>query len=265
VTAVGLTDTHCHFEMLKERPEAVLAEARQAGVDGVLAVGVDLESSRAAVELAALRPEVHAVVGMHPHDAVHFDAVVRTGLERLLAHPKAVAVGECGLDFHRDHSPRDVQRAAFAAQLEMARAAGVPVVVHSREAAGETFALLTEHAAGTTVVLHCFSAADRVDLCNERGYYMSFAGNLTYKKADDLRRAAVAAREDLLLVETDAPFLAPEPRRGRENRPSNVVHTAALLAELRGWDAARAAAVTTANARRAFGLPDEAQAGASRG
>ena len=118
---------------------------------------------------------------MHPHDAVGFDGVVRTGLERLLAQPRVVAVGECGLDFYRDLAPRDMQRAAFVEQLDLARAVGKPVCVHSREAGGEVFALLTEHAAGLTVVLHCFSTPEYVDLCNERGYYVSFAGNLTYK------------------------------------------------------------------------------------
>jgi TatD DNase family protein len=255
---VRLIDTHCHFEMVKERPAAVMAEAKEAGVDAVLAIGIDLESSRQAATLAAERDDVWAVVGLHPHDAVHFDAVVRTGLERLLAEPRVVAVGECGLDFYRDSSPRDSQRAAFVAQLEMARAAGKPAVVHTREAAGETFALLTEHAEGLTVILHCFSAVDHVDLCNERGYYLSFAGNLTYKNADDLRHAAMKARDDLLLVETDSPFLSPEPQRGRENRPAKVVYTAAVLGQLRSWELAQVAAITTANACRAFGL----QAGA---
>lgn len=250
-----LIDTHCHFEMLKERPDAVMAEAADAGVDAAIAIGIDLESSRQAARLAAARADVWAVVGLHPHDAVHFDAVVRTGLERLLAEPRVVAVGECGLDFYRDSSPRDSQRAAFVEQLEMARVAGKPVVVHTREAAGETFAILTEHAEGLTVVLHCFSAVDYVELCNERGYYMSFAGNVTYKNADDLRRAAAKARDDLLLLETDSPFLAPEPHRGRENRPAKVAFTAALLGRLRSWEPAEVAAVTTSNAGRAFGLP----------
>jgi TatD DNase family protein len=252
---VGLIDTHCHVDMLKEATTEVLAEARAAGVEAVIAVGIDLDSSRRAVATAERHDEVFAAVGMHPHDAVHFDGVVRTGLERLLKHPKVVAVGECGLDFYRDYSPRDMQRATFVEHLEMARAARKPVVVHTREAAGETFAVLTEHAAGLTVILHCFSAPEYVELCNERGYYLSFAGNLTYKRADDLRVAAGKVREDLLLVETDAPFLPPEPHRGTENRPARVALTAALVGSLRGWDAARTADVTSANARRAFGLP----------
>ena len=255
VQTVGLIDTHCHFGMLKERATEVLSEARAAGVTAAIAVGIDLESSRRAVGVAERHDEVWATAGVHPHEAMHFDAVARTGLERLLAHPRAVAVGECGLDFYRDSSPRDAQRQAFVEQLELAGAVGKPVVVHSREAAGEMFALLTEHARGLTVVLHCFSAVDHVELCNERGYFVSLAGNLTYKRADDLRSAVGRVRDDLLLVESDAPYLSPEPHRGSENRPARVAVTAAALAHLRGWDAARVAEVTSANARRAFGLP----------
>lgn len=255
---MGLIDSHCHLDMLRGAPAAAVAEAREAGVEAIVAVGIDLRSSRLAVELADRHTEVFATVGMHPHDAVHFNAVVRTAFERLLTHEKAVAVGECGLDFHRDHSPRDVQRAAFVDQLELARETGKPVCVHSRDAAGETFALLTEHGRGLSVVLHCFAAPEFVDLCNERGYFMSFAGNLTYKDAGELRGAAVRVREDLLLVETDSPFLTPQPERGYENRPARVRHTAALLAQLRGWDANEVATVTSANARRAFGLPASA-------
>ena len=179
---------------------------------------------------------------------------MRTGLERLLTQRHVVAVGECGLDFYRDLAPRDVQREAFAEQLELARAANKPVCVHSREAGGETFAVLTEHGHGLRIVLHCFSTPEYVDLCNERGYYVSFAGNLTYKSSQELQKAAVAVRDDLLLVETDAPFLTPMPHRGRPNRPANVGLTARFLARLRGWSDDEVAAVTSANARRAFGL-----------
>ena len=241
--------------MLKSTPAETLAEAREAGVEVVIAVGIDLRSSRDAAQAAARGDGVYAAVGVHPHDAVRFNGVVRTSLERLLREPGVVAVGEVGLDFYRDLAPRDVQRAAFAEQLDLAREVGRPVCVHSREAAGETFAVLTEHDPGTTVVLHCFSTPEYVELCNERGYYASFAGNLTYKDAGDLRRAARAVREDLLLVETDAPYLTPVPHRGRPNRPAYVGHTARFLGELRGWTMAQVTEITTANARRAFGLP----------
>ena len=257
-TGVGLIDTHCHLDMLKGTPEEALAEARAGGVDAVVAVGIDLRSSRSAAALAARFDDVYAAVGVHPHDAVTFDGVVRTGLERLLGQPRVVAVGECGLDFYRDLAPRDVQRAAFVEQLELARAAGVPICVHSRDAGGETFALLTEHGAGLRVILHCFSTPEYVELCNERGYFVSFAGNLTYRSSDDLRRAALAVREDLLLVETDAPFLSPMPRRGHSNRPAYVTLTAQFLAWLRGWSDDEVAAITSANARRAFGIGEQA-------
>ncbi len=252
---MGLIDTHCHLDMLKGTPAEVLTEARAAGLEAVVTIGIDLRSSREAAALAAAHDDVYAAVGVHPHDAVRFDGVVRTGLERLLAEPHVVAVGECGLDFYRDLAPRDVQRAAFTEQLELARATGKPVCVHSREAAGETFALLTEHSAGLRVILHCFSMPEYVEICNERGYYMSFAGNLTYGDSGELQRAACRAREDLLLVETDAPFLTPLPHRGRPNRPAYVVHTASFLARLRGLSDEDLATLTTDNARRAFGLP----------
>jgi TatD DNase family protein len=250
---MGLIDTHCHLDMLRGTPDEALAEAWAAGLEGVVTVGIDADSSRVAAALAGRYEGVYATVGVHPHEAVHFDPVVRTGLQRLLAGDRVLAVGECGLDFYRDLAPRDVQRAAFVEQLELASATGKPVVVHSRDGAGETFALLTEHAR-STVVLHCFSTPDYVDLCNERGYFVSFAGNLTFDSAYELQQAARRVREDLLLVETDAPFLTPVPYRGRPNRPARVVHTAAFLARLRGWGDEKVAQVTTANARRAFGL-----------
>ena len=251
---MGLIDTHCHLDLLKGTPDEALTEARAAGLDAVVAVGIDLPSSRTAAALAARFDDVYAVVGVHPHDAVGFDGVVRTGLERLLDQPRVVAVGECGLDFYRDLAPRDVPRAVFVEQLDLARAVGKPVCVHSREAGGETFALLTEHGEGLRVILHCFSTPEYVELCNERGYFVSFAGNLTYKNSSDLQRAAATVRDDLLLVETDAPFLTPMPRRGRPNRPAYVALTAQFLAELRGWSNEQAIAVTSANARRVFGI-----------
>ncbi len=253
---MGLIDTHCHLDMLKGTPEEALAEAGAVGVDAVVTIGIDLRSSRLAAGLAARFDNVYATAGVHPHDAVTFGKVARTGLERLLAEPRVVAVGECGLDFYRDLAPRDVQRAVFIDQLDLARASGKPICVHSREAGGETFALLTEHGGGLRVILHCFSTPEYVELCNERGYFVSFAGNLTYKSSADLRKAAVAVRDDLLLVETDAPFLTPMPFRGHGNRPAYVALTAQFLARLRGWSDDQVAAVTSANARRAFGIDD---------
>ena len=252
-----LTDTHCHLEMIAD-PAAAVRDARAAGVDTVITIGIDLATSRQAVELAGSLDGVYATVGLHPHDAVACDDALLGELEELAAGPRVVAVGECGLDFYRDLSPRAAQRHAFGAQIELARRAGLPLVVHVREAGDEAMAQLAEEASGLTVVMHCFSLPEYVDECNERGYYSSFAGNVTYKNAGALREAAARVREDRLLVETDAPFLAPVPNRGNSNEPAWVVHTAAVVAEARGWDAARTAEVTSANARRAFALAGEA-------
>ena len=177
------------------------------------------------------------------------------GCEDLTRRRGVVAVGECGFDYYRDRCPRDAQRRAFSAQIDLARRAGLMLVVHTREAAEDTMAVLAEEAAGLTVVMHCFSLPAYVDECNARGYYASFAGNVTYKNAGDLRAAAARVREDLLLVETDAPYLSPVPYRGKPNRPAWVSVTAAVVGEARGWTPGKTAAVTTANARRAFGLP----------
>ncbi|HQG02905.1 MAG TPA: TatD family hydrolase [Thermoleophilia bacterium] len=283
-------DTHCHLDLLEDT-EADLAAARAAGIEAVVAVGFDLESSCRAVAFAqrcapvaaagerasvtparelspaasarepalaasaSARPCVFACVGLHPHDAQTLDDAMLAQLEELAAAPGVVAIGECGLDYYRERSPRDAQRRAFSAQIALARRTGLTLVVHTREAAGDTMAMLDEEAAGLTVVLHCFSLPDHVDAANERGYYQSFAGNVTYKNAADLRAAAARVRDDLLLVETDAPYLSPVPYRGKPNRPAWVVETAAVVAEARGWTSQRTAAVTTANARRAFCLP----------
>ena len=250
----GLIDTHCHLDLLTVGVDEALEEARACGVGAVVTVGIDVASSVRAVETAHRHEGVYATVGLHPHDAAACDDRVLDELERLASSPAVVAVGETGLDFYRDLSPREAQRRAFLRQVELARETGKTLVVHTRDAAAETFALLAEHAEGLRVVLHCFSAASYVGECNARGYYVSFAGNLTFRNAGDLREAARFVRDELVLVETDAPFLAPVPKRGRDNVPAWVVHTAALLGELRGWSPERTAAVTTGNARRAFAL-----------
>jgi TatD DNase family protein len=250
----GLIDTHCHLELLHDTEDA-LAAAWRAGMAGVIAIGFDLDSSRQAAGFARRYERVHAVVGLYPHEADKLDDALLAEFDGLTREPKVVAVGECGLDYYHDHCPRDVQRQAFSAQIDLARRAGLPLVVHTREAADDTLAVLAEEAAGLTVVLHCFSLPEHVDECNARGYYASFAGNATYSKAGDLRAAAALVREDLLLVETDAPYLSPVPHRGKPNQPAWVAATAAVVAEARGWTTDKAAAVTTANARRAFRLP----------
>jgi len=250
-----LIDSHCHLEMLDDAGWA-LAQAREAGVETVVSIGIDVASSKLAIGFAERFDGVYATVALHPHDAATWDDALLGELEELAAHPRVVAIGECGLDFYRDLSPRDAQRRAFSAQIALARRVGLPLVVHVREAGEEAMAQLADEAGDLTVVMHCFSLPRYVDECNARGYYASFAGNVTYKNAGDLRAAAARVREDLLMVETDAPFLSPAPNRGNSNVPAWVVYTAAVVAEARGWDAARVAAVTTANARRAFGLPE---------
>jgi TatD DNase family protein len=253
-----LIDTHCHLDMLPA-PALAMGEAREAGVAAVLTVGIDLLSSHAAVRLAGENPDVWATVGVHPHEARRCTEELLVELDELAAGARVVAIGECGLDYYRDLSPRDDQRRAFVAQMELARRHSLPLVVHVREAGEEALGLLAEHAAGLAVFLHCFSLAAWVDECVERDYYASFAGNLTYKNAADLRAAAARIPQDRLLVETDAPFLAPVPHRGQSNHPALVRYTAAVLAGVRGWSLEQAARVTAANARRVFGLPgDEA-------
>jgi TatD DNase family protein len=251
-----LIDTHCHLDLIDGPVDTALAGARNAGVAAVITVGIGVSSSVQAVALAHEHHEVFATVGLHPHDARKWDDMVADELERLAGDERVVAVGECGLDYYRDLSPRDQQRKAFVAQIHLARRVGKALVVHIREAAGEALAVLGEHAGGLSVVLHCFSAPEVLEECIERGYYISFAGNVTYRNAGDLRGAVRRVPDERLLVETDAPFLTPVPYRGRPNRPERLVHTAALVAEMRGVDGRQLAEQTSANAQRAFGLSE---------
>ena len=237
-------------------PAAAVAEARDAGVDTIVSIGIDAATSRLAVGFAAHFPGVYATVGLHPHEADALNDAELVELESIARGPRVVAIGECGLDFHRDFTPRETQRRVFGAQIALARRLALPLVVHVREAADEAMVMLALEASDLTVIMHCFSLIAHVDECNDRGYYASFAGNLTYKNAGDLRAAAACVREDRLLVETDAPYLAPVPHRGKPNAPAGVVHTAAVLAEVRGWSLAKTAGITTANARCAFGLTE---------
>jgi TatD DNase family protein len=212
------------------------------------------ESIRHALTAAEDHDEVVAIVGRHPHETTGFDDLGLEEIERAAAHPRARAIGETGLDYYRDHAPRGDQRRAFEAQLGLAARAGLPVVIHTRAAEDDTFALLREHAGSLpAVVMHCFSAPDRLDECVERGYLCSFAGNVTYPKAADLQRAARELPAELLLVETDSPYLAPQAVRGKPNEPANVAHTARFVADLRGIDYEELERVVDANAARVFG------------
>jgi TatD DNase family protein len=229
-----LVDTHCHLDACAP-PEGELVErARQAGVGRIATVGIDSVSIDRALSAAGDHPEVSAIVGRHPHEAAGFGHQDLEEIEHAATNPEARAVGETGLDYYRDLAPRVDQRRAFEAQLELAERLGMPVVIHTRAAEEDTFAILREHADRLTVVLHCFSAPHRLGECVELGYMCSFAGNVTYPKAGELQAAARELPAELLLVETDSPYLAPQPVRGKPNEPANVTRTASFLAELRG-------------------------------
>jgi TatD DNase family protein len=247
-----LTDTHAHLDACAEPAEALVARARAAGVERIVSVGSGLDSCRTTLAIAAREQGVFAALGIHPHQAGDDDAGRLDELRELLGDERAVAVGETGLDFYRDYAPHDRQRELFARQLELAAELGKAVVVHTRAASDETAEAL-EGFKGT-VVLHCFSAPELLPVALERGYYVSFAGNVTYPSAEELREAARLVPPDRLLVETDSPYLSPQPRRGRPNEPANLVHTVAALAEARGEDADQLASRVDANATAAFSL-----------
>ncbi len=245
-------DSHTHLDHCREDAAELVADARAAGVGLIIQCGTDLARSRRSVELAERFPEVVASVGYHPHEAGRLDDAGLAAVESWTAHPRVVAVGETGFDYHHDHWPHGVQREAFIGHLDLARRAGLPVVVHTRDAAEDTLATLEGHAQGLKVILHCFSLPGLLDVVVSRGYYVSFAGNVTYKNALDLQKAASNVPGSLLLLETDAPWLSPMPVRGRPNRPSLVAKTYELVAGLRGVTVAELATLVEANVRRAF-------------
>lgn len=246
-----MIDTHAHLDACPDPPEELVRRARDVGVERILTVGTSVEGGRTALALAEEHEEVYAILGIHPHEAGSADGV--DGLRELLEHEGAVGVGETGLDFYRDFAPRDRQRALFAEHLELARELRKPVVIHNRAADDEVLAQLASF--DGDVVLHCFSYPGALATALERGYYVSFAGNVTYKNASELRVAASQVPRDRLLAETDCPYLSPEPRRGRPNEPANVVHTVDVLARVRGEERGELAAQIEANAARVFGLP----------
>jgi TatD DNase family protein len=247
-------DSHCHLDACDPPVAELVGRARAAGVGRMATVGTDGASIRHALTAAEDHDEVVAIVGRHPHETTGFDGLALEEIERAVAHPRARAIGETGLDYYRDHAPRADQRRAFEAQLVLAARIGLPVVIHTRAAEDDTFALLREHSDSLpAVVLHCFSAPDRLDESVERGYLCSFAGNVTYPKATDLQAAARDVPSELLLVETDSPYLAPQPVRGKPNEPANVAHTARFVAELRGIEYDELERIVDANAERVLG------------
>ena len=249
-----MIDTHAHLDAFEE-PAEILGRAREAGVERVVTVGTTVESCRASLELCEQHDGVFAALGLHPHEAESVGPREVAELRELLAHPRAVAVGETGLDYYRDLAPRDRQAESFRAQAELASELGKPLVVHTRAADDDTVTVLRELPEATPVVLHCFSSAALLEPALEHGWYVSFAGNLTYPKAPELRWAAARVPADRLLLETDCPYLAPQPVRGRRNEPAYVVHTLAAAAEARGEEAAALEAQVEANAAALFGLP----------
>jgi TatD DNase family protein len=247
-------DTHCHLDYCEPPVAELVGRARAAGVGRLATVATNGESIRHALTAAEDHDEVVAIVGRHPHETTGFDELALEEIERAAAHPRVRAIGETGLDHYRDHAPRGDQLRAFVAQLELAARVGLPVAIHTRAAEDATFAILREHSDSLpAVILHCFSAPDRLDECVERGYLCSFAGNVTYPKATDLQDAARRVPGELLLVETDSPYLAPQPVRGKPNEPANVTHTARFVAELRGVEYDELERLVDANAERVLG------------
>jgi len=247
-----LVDTHCHLDSCKPPDSELVERARAAGLTRIATVGMHDESIAAALRAANDFDDVYAIVGRHPHYTEGWADGDIDAIERAAADPRARAIGETGLDYFRDHSPHEDQQRAFEAQIDLAARTGLPLVIHTREAEDDTFALLRERAGELTVILHCFSAPSRVEECVEHGYMCSFAGNVTYPKALELQAAARDVPEELLLVETDSPYLAPQPVRGKPNEPANVVETARFVAELRGISYEQLDAAVERNAARVF-------------
>ena len=254
-----MIDSHCHLDpqYFAADLQEVLARARAAGIEAFVCVGVGrrLEAPQEAVALAAAEPDIFATVGVHPHDVAAMTEADWGALEELARRPRVVGIGETGLDYYYDHSPREAQQAAYRRFVAMARGAGLPVVSHVRDAHEEAAAILRDEKAGDGVI-HCFSggvteARAYLDL----GQYLSFSGILTFKTAGNIREAAAFAPLDRILIETDAPYLAPIPHRGKKNEPAYIAQTLATLASVRGLPLAEVESATTANARRLFRLP----------
>ena len=247
-------DSHTHLDMIDQPAAEVVAAARAAGVVRVVTVGTDLETSRWSVRRAEEHEEVYAAVAIHPNETATVTAGVLADIEALAALPRVVAVGETGLDYYRDHAAPDVQRWWFREHIKMAKRAGKALMIHDREAHSDVLRILEEEGPPSRVVFHCFSGdVAMVKQCAEAGYVMSFAGNVTFANAQPLREAAAAVPPDLLLAETDAPFLTPVPNRGRPNAPAQVAYTLRCLAELKGTDLGALCDTVTATAERTFG------------
>jgi TatD DNase family protein len=252
-------DSHTHLFLCDGDEAEVVAAAVGAGVGRMLSVGMDEATNPVAIAGAERHESVFAAIGRHPNEATGFGDEAAEEIARLARHEKVRAIGETGIDYYRDNAPPADQRRAFAAQIEIARELDLPIVIHGRDPEGEAtatdeiFATLDERAAGCRVILHCFSTPRRVADAAERGWHCSFAGNVTYPRSEDLREAAAQVPDELILVETDAPYLSPQAHRGKRNQPANVVATAQLVAETRGVSYEDLERTVEANARALFG------------
>ncbi len=248
-----MNDSHTHLDRGPAPEAELVAEARDAGLTRILTIGMDEPSCAAALAATDTYPEVFAAIGRHPNEATGYDDSVTQSLREYAQHPNCRAIGETGLDYYRDYAPRGDQEKAFAAQIGIARECRKPLVIHTRAAEDDTVDTLAETASDLQVVLHCFSMPDRLEECLDHGWWISFAGNVTYPKATDLQEAAKRTPLDRILVETDAPYLTPQVVRKERNRPAYVAHTARFIAELRGIGYAELEAAVDANAATLFG------------
>ncbi len=247
-------DSHTHLLRLNVSPEEALDEAREAGVETVVNVGTDVEDSRRGAELAAEFPNAYTSVGIHPHNAGTYSAADLETLMDLTEKPGVVALGEVGLDYYRNEWSADIQRALFEDAISLANEVRMPLIIHSRQAFGDTMACLGN--ARIPIILHCFEGGDsEVREARERDYYIGLAGNVTYKNTETARVLRLMD-EERILVETDAPYLSPQPMRGKPNTPKNVVHTVRFVAERLGLNEEEVANLTTRNARSVFDLPE---------
>jgi TatD DNase family protein len=249
-------DSHTHLHLCEQPDSELVAEAVSAGVRKLLTVGIDGVSCRAALAAAEAYPQVYAAVGRHPNESRGFDDADLAELRALAGHERCVAIGESGLDFYarsRPPAPAADQGRAFAAQIELARETAKPLIIHCRAADQEVLDQLASEAQGVKVVMHCFSMPDHLQECVQRGYAISFAGNVTYKSAGEIAQAAKLVPEEHLLVETDAPYLTPQAVRRERNRPAFVLHTAEFIAGLRGMSVQRLGEIVERNATRLFG------------
>ncbi|MDX6682472.1 MAG: TatD DNase family protein [Solirubrobacteraceae bacterium] len=248
-----MIDSHTHLHVCKPDDAELVAAAQRAGVTRMLTVGTSSQTCRDALDAAERFPQVLAAIGRHPNEAEGFDDAGLAELQELAQHPRCRAIGETGLDYFRDYAPREDQLRAFRGQIELARATAKPLVIHTRAAEDDTLDTLREHAAGVDVILHCFTMADRLHECLDEGWWISFAGNVTYASAGELADAAEQVPDERLLVETDAPYLTPQAVRKQRNEPAFVVHTARFVADRRGIEYEQLEAIVERNAAALFG------------